>query len=279
MPFPTDPRLASYFLPGYPAAIAAAMAAVNAASHSLSSSPCLTTCSPSSSTSSSLPSMTKSTSSIWNMNPAAVVAAAAAAGTASSFWSSGCSSGGGGGGGSSSTSSGYASSEGSGGSSGTNGSNWLHHSAISPGSNSSIGGNGSGSCGSGFNFLQYPYPRQHNLFNQKHYLRSSNDGDDLLSCIRRESPSFDRSVYFSNNNHNNNNNTNFSYTENHPIDYNLSGQMSRFSNLYNDPVRNSANLMTLYHSIKHVNTIGVFFLFLHRLLKNKRSSSNINNKE
>ncbi|KAA0184644.1 hypothetical protein FBUS_09060 [Fasciolopsis buskii] len=32
MPFPTDPRLASYFLPGYPAAIAAAMAAVNAAS-------------------------------------------------------------------------------------------------------------------------------------------------------------------------------------------------------------------------------------------------------
>lgn len=240
MPFPTDPRLASYFLPGYPAAIAAAMAAVNAASYSLSSSPCLTTCS--SSTSSSLPSMTKPTSSIWNMNPAAVVAAAAAAGTASSFWSTGCS----GGGGSSSTSSGYASSEGSGGSNGTNGSNWLHHSAISPGSNSSIGGSGGsggGSCGSGFSFLQYPYPRQHNLFNQKHYLRTSND-DDLISCIRRESPSFDRSVYFSNNNINNNN-TNFSYAENHPIDYNLSGQISRFSNLYNDPVKNSASLVSM----------------------------------
>lgn len=242
MPFPTDPRLASYFLPGYPAAIAAAMAAVNAASYSLSSSPCLTTCS--SSTSSSLPSMTKPTSSIWNMNPAAVVAAAAAAGTASSFWSTGCS----GGGGSSSTSSGYASSEGSGGSNGTNGSNWLHHSAISPGSNSSIGGSGGsggGSCGSGFSFLQYPYSRQHNLFNQKHYLRTSN-GDDLISCIRRESPSFDRSVYFSNNNiNNNNNNTNFSYAENHPIDYNLSGQISRFSNLYNDPVKNSASLVSM----------------------------------
>ncbi|KAH8873317.1 Transcription factor 7-like 1-A [Schistosoma japonicum] len=211
MPFPTDPRLASYFLPGYPAAIAAAMAAVNAASCSLLSSPCLSTCSPS-----SLPSVNKSTSSIWGMNP--VAAAAAAAGT--SFWSTGNN----GGGGSSSSSSGYASSEGSGGSSGTNNSNWFHHySAISP------------SGGGGLNFSQYPYPPQQNLFNQRHQLRSNED--DLLSCIRRESPSFDRPLYFSNNYNNS------SCVENHPIDYNLPGQVSRFSNLHNDPInRDSTNL-------------------------------------
>ncbi|KAG5448457.1 hypothetical protein CSKR_101899, partial [Clonorchis sinensis] len=132
VPFPTDPRLASYFLPGYPAAIAAAMAAVNAAS-AASTSPSGLTHSSFSRSNSETPGFTTSHSP-WLGNTAPTV-------SHPSLWPTTTGtltgvSGGTAAGGCSSASSGYASSEGSNGTSG-----WFH-SAVSP---------------SGFNFSQY-YP-------------------------------------------------------------------------------------------------------------------------
>ncbi|CAH8517007.1 unnamed protein product [Dicrocoelium dendriticum] len=134
MPFLTDPRLASYFLPGYPAAIAAAMAAVNAASASSGiqssvQSTVSSTTTPGDRTSFPVSSPAGTT---WPNSSTGHLCSA----SHSSFWPTPFGSGGS----SSGSSSGYASSEGS---VGNAGNGWFN-STMSP---------------SGFNFSQYyPYP-------------------------------------------------------------------------------------------------------------------------
>ncbi|CAL8078027.1 unnamed protein product [Calicophoron daubneyi] len=98
MPFPTDPRLASYFLPGYPAAIAAAMAAVNAASSTAQQQQSTT------------PNTTGSLFAVPTNGTATAPASLWAPATNPTLWSNG---GGGSTSSSSASSSGYASSEGS----------------------------------------------------------------------------------------------------------------------------------------------------------------------